>query len=104
MKEKKTDWKDVLSKAELRLAELESKRAEVEITNQAPYPKVAVPYETECIDCEVSYTDIDVDNAIKVYEVNKMESEYLCMDCGFGYIDKEISNTKIRIQMINQKL
>ena len=90
-----TDWKDVLAKAELRLAELES-------TNQAPYPKVSVPYETECIDCEVRYTDIDVDNEIKVYEVNKMESEYLCMDCGFSYIDKEISNTKIRIQMIKE--
>ena len=99
-----TDWKDVLAKAELRLVELESKSAEVESTNQAPYPKVAVPYETECIDCEVSYTEIDVDNEIKVYEVNKLESEYLCMDCGFTFIDKEISNTKIRIQMIKERL
>ena len=99
-----TDWKDVLAKAELRLAELESIRAEVESTNQAPYPKVAVPYETECIDCEVSYTDRDVENEIEVYEVNKMESEYLCMDCGFTYVDKQIQNTKIRIEMIKEKV
>ena len=99
-----TDWKDVLAKAELRLAELESISAEVESTNQAPYPKVAVPYETECIDCEGSYTEIDVDNEIKVYEVNKMESDYLCMDCGFTYTDKQITNTKIRIEMIVEKL
>jgi DNA-directed RNA polymerase subunit RPC12/RpoP len=99
-----TDWKDVLAKAELRLAELEQIWKEVNRTNQAPYPKVAVPYETECIDCEVSYREIDVDNEIKVYEVNKMESEYLCMDCGFTYVDKQIQNTKIRIEMIKERV
>ena len=74
------DWKDVLTKAELRLAELEQTRLEVETTNQAPYLKVTVPYETECIDCEVSYTDRDVENEIEVYEVNKIESEKLKFD------------------------
>ena len=99
-----TDWKDLLVKAKLGLAELEIKRSEVKSTNQAPYPKVAVPYETECIDCDVSYTDVDVDNDIEVYEVNEMESQYLCMDCGFTFIDRQISNEKIRIEMIKERL
>ena len=64
--------------------------------------KVEVPYQTECIDCGVSYTDVD--NEIKVYEVNKMESEYLCMDCGSTFIDKQIANEKIRIEMIKKRL
>ena len=98
------DWKDVLAKAEDNLAKLESIRAGVENTNQAPYPKVAVPYITECIDCDVSYSERDVDNEIEVYEVDKMESEYLCMDCGFTYINKQISNEKIRIEMIKEKI
>ena len=101
---KKINWKEILQQAKSDLVELERKYSEQETTNECAFPKVEVPYETECISCDVAYTEVDVDNEVTVYEVDKMESYYLCMDCGYTYVSDCITNAKVRISMLEKQV